>query len=399
MSSKYMRKRSRSWVLEYPSIKRMAMSIVGRRRRGSPSTVNSYVWGVIRFLDFVNDQEDLPRQYQDPDQLLEAIKSEEINLVDLIDMEATGFIDHCLDVKEYGNKTVNMYVMGVKKWTDSNRVKIPWDMVQLPSTHVTKEEDRAPTDEELKKLLDHCPQIKYRAFILAMISSGLRVGTFLSLRWGDVDLETYPDVGFAMIRREAGRKFGSRGRRSSTPRNLYVTWFSTEAREALLEYKRFREARGELIEPESPLMNSDADWSQALSYSGLHDRWQWILERAGLTMRRGRFYVLHINTLRKWFRSNCVGVDASYREMWMGHKGGYLDASYFRAEQEKQVAEYRKVLPYLSVHKGEAEVKQLQVKMKDLEEKADRVDNVEAELQLIKEILKSQGILEDLLGS
>jgi len=34
----------------------------------------------------------------------------------------------------------------------------------------------------------------------------------------------------------------------------------------------------------------------------------------------------------------------------MGHKGGYLDESYFRAEQTKHVEEYRKAIPNLTVY-------------------------------------------------
>jgi hypothetical protein len=34
----------------------------------------------------------------------------------------------------------------------------------------------------------------------------------------------------------------------------------------------------------------------------------------------------------------------------MGHKGGYLDESYFRAEEGKHLAEYRKTIPYLTVY-------------------------------------------------
>jgi hypothetical protein len=33
----------------------------------------------------------------------------------------------------------------------------------------------------------------------------------------------------------------------------------------------------------------------------------------------------------------------------MGHKGGYLDEAYFRAEESRHLAEYRKVIPHLSI--------------------------------------------------
>ena len=33
----------------------------------------------------------------------------------------------------------------------------------------------------------------------------------------------------------------------------------------------------------------------------------------------------------------------------MGHKGQYLDISYFRAEEQRHLDEYRKIIQYLSI--------------------------------------------------
>jgi len=46
----------------------------------------------------------------------------------------------------------------------------------------------------------------------------------------------------------------------------------------------------------------------------------------------------------------------------MGHKGGYLDESYFRAEEGKHLAEYRKVAPYLTAYSASTDEEQLRKK-------------------------------------
>ncbi len=46
----------------------------------------------------------------------------------------------------------------------------------------------------------------------------------------------------------------------------------------------------------------------------------------------------------------------------MDHKGGYLDESYFRAEEERHLEEYRKAVPHLTVYSTGLEEKQLRVK-------------------------------------
>jgi len=47
----------------------------------------------------------------------------------------------------------------------------------------------------------------------------------------------------------------------------------------------------------------------------------------------------------------------------MGHKGGYLDESYFRAEEERHLAEYRKAIPHLTVYATPMEEKGLRSRM------------------------------------
>lgn len=55
--SKAMRKMTREWVSIYPSIKQMALTIMSRRKMGSPSTVNGYIQGVKRVLDYPRSTE------------------------------------------------------------------------------------------------------------------------------------------------------------------------------------------------------------------------------------------------------------------------------------------------------------------------------------------------------
>jgi integrase len=346
MGSWYLRRGAREWIQSYPSIKKMAYSIVGRRRRGSPATVNGYITGIMRYLEYMG--------FSDPEEALGKIKGSGFDPVGSINAEGTGFIDAML--RKYANKTVHTYVYGVKKWFEVNEVGADWSRVEMPTTSVTRERDRAPTVDEIRKLLSHATNIKDRVVTLILLSSGLRIGTLLSLKWGDVDFD-YLDVARITVRRAPGRKFSSRGARGGESQ-LFITWISPEAKETLLEYRRYRESKGEEITPSSPLIESDQKAGEHLTVSGFHHRWYRILERAGLDQKSVRFHVLHVHTLRKYFRSRCVGVDPSYREQWMGHKGGYLDESYFKAEEEFHLREYRKVIPYISVYDNPAQLEQ-----------------------------------------
>jgi len=364
----YLRRYSREAIEKYPSIAKMSQSITGRRRMGSPATVNGYIQGINRFLDFIG--------YEDPETALEAIRAGKIDVEYELNRQDTGFIDTKLDT--YANSTVHTYCYAVKKWLETNGVKLDWSRVETPTTSVTRNEDRAPTPKELKTIISCGSQLKDRVGSLFLASSGLRIGTLLGLKLGDVDLD-YPDVARITVKRAIGRKFGKRSRRGGQTK-LFVTWITPEAKESLLDYLHSREVSGETITPDSPIIMGR---QRSMTVSGYEKRWYSMLKKAGLDQKSHSQYILHLHTLRKYFRTHCIGVDSAYREHWMGHKGGYLDISYFKAEEQRHLEEYRKAIPHLSVYSNELQELR-QEKIDDLQKQ------VTDQQQIIDEILQSR---------
>lgn len=340
-----MRKQVREWVKRYPSIARMNEAITGPRRMGSIGTVEGYVQGVRRFVAFSG--------YVDPEVAVEELQSGEVDVAEKVDR----FIDYALT--KYAHRTVRNFLFGVKKWFELNGVHVDWDKIEFPTSAAPQEVDRAPTKEELKRLLNHVSGSRDRTVILLLTSSGLRIGTLLSLTVGDVNFE-YPDVARLKVERRRGRKFV--GKRRGGQGRVYFSWITPEAKKTLLQYLKERETAGEKLVPESPLIGDVYHKGQFVSLEAYEKVWARLLKRAGLDEKSVTWYQLHIHTLRKYFRSNCVGVDPSYRESWMGHAGKYLDESYFRAEEPMHLGEYRKAIPHLTVYSTGLEEKQLRVK-------------------------------------
>jgi len=154
---------------------------------------------------------------------------------------------------------------------------------------------------------------------------------------------------------------------------------------ALQQYLKEREAAGEKLTPESPLFTDTYYYSKFLTVEDFEGVWGRLLRRAGLAQKSHKWFILHIHTLRKYFRSNCVGVDISYRERWMGHKGLYLDMSYFMAEEQLHLTEYRKAIPHLTIYATSTEEKNLRKKM--LIDFARMQGTPEDELKKLDEIL------------
>jgi integrase len=327
-----MRKFAIEYIEKYPSVKKVNDAITGLRRMGSEKTVSNYINGIIPFVKYLG--------FSDPETALKTMLEGTINAEAKVD----SFIDYLLDEKGKSHKTSRLYVFGVKKWLDLNGVNVDWKKIELPTATETKEDDRAPTKEELKRILSHA-KARDRFVTLADSSSGLRIGTFVSLKIGDVDLN-YPDVARITVERKRGRKFNNRGRAAG---RFFCTFITPEAKAAMLEYFKERESLGEVLTPESPLVT---DYSHKCFIDGtaFEKVWKGLLKKAGLDQKSNSFHVLHVHTLRKYFRSYCIGIDASYREHWMGHKGLYLDMSYFKAEESLHLAEYRKAIRHLSVY-------------------------------------------------
>ena len=108
--------------------------------------------------------------------------------------------------------------------------------------------------------------------------------------------------------------------------------------------------------------------------------------RAGLVEKHRRFMALHIHTLRKYFRTwlEVAGVSQGFRERLLGHKGGYLDESYFRPMLDQIKAEYVKAIPFLTIEAEGEQVKQIQ---KELEEERRKRELIEQKLKTLEDLL------------
>jgi integrase len=349
MRKEPIRKLQREYIEQNPSVAKIKTAIAGNRRMGSFQTVEHYVTGVIRFVNFVKQS--------NAETTLQAIHKGELDAGAKVD----EFIDYALDELGNSHATVKTYTSGVKKWFDLNDVKVNWDKIEMPTATATVEEDRAPTKDELKTLLSSAVRSRDRFVITALSSSGLRIGTLISLKVGNVDFKTYPDVAVVKVENGKGRKFSVK--RGVSSGKLYFTFFSPEAKTELKNYIAERENKGEKITSESPLVTNYNYKGEFITVEAYEKVWNRLLKKVGINQKGNKYHKLHLHTLRKYFRSNCVGVDASFRERWMGHKGLYLDESYFRAEESLHLMEYRKAIPHLTIYSEPTQEKRLRSQM------------------------------------
>lgn len=356
----------KAWTKSDPSLERF--NILVTRKRLAPSTRETYVKNVKAFVDWFKTGT--------PQQTIEKLNTLS---VEERKQAIDSFVGFLLEKGVATTSVVQTIRGGVKKWLLLNKVEMNWTEILgeiLPGEEIVVE-DRMPTKEELKQLLN-VGSLRDRVMILIGTSSGLRVGALASLTLGDVSLnEELPRI---TVKRKPGRKV-------SRKMKGFATFMTPEAKAMLVQYVRHRTSLGEKITELSPILTSDRkeEIGNFMNPTYLSNHWRRLLKRTHLaTKNGGPWHDIHLHTLRKYFETQCTnaGVKNTYREFWMGHVGRHLEESYFRGEIETHVEEYRKAIPYLNILAPEPQdYKALVDKVRFLEENGRRK---ETELQKLR---------------
>ena len=235
--------------------------------------------------------------------------------------------------------------------------------------------DQAPTCKDLKKILTHANAMK-RALFLIACSSGMRISTLLKLEPGDIDLELNPPK----ITIPGGIT------KSGNPRFCFMSF---EAKAALLEFYKVRSQYLETAINRSknkPHVVKDPDDPTVfpVSYHTARQMWCRLLDKSGYGRRdktTGR-YIMHIHTLRKFFRSNMTyaGVPLDVAEALMGHEG-YLTDAYRRYSVEQLGEMYLKGVHAVTVFEGSADISDIKKQLKD---KDDELDVLQKEMDVMR---------------
>jgi integrase len=315
----------KEWVY-FPSVSRMLINIV-RRRRGSFLTFRSYLRGVRRFVEYI--------RVGNPEVALELLRGANAN--EIID----EFIE-ALTGTDLSPSTIKRTYYGLQKWLAVNDVAVDWDRIDIPKVG-GRTQDRIPTDYELRHVWNFM-NLRDKALFGILLSSGLRVGTLITLRLKDFDFSTYDDISIIRVEGGEGRKL-SEG-------SSYFTFISKETKIALNRYLKSRYERGEKVTGDSFIVALGD--GRPFSYSqNVSRRWRNLLKRAGLDEKtQSGLMALHLHVLRKRFQTLCKsgGVLPSYYDFWMGHvTSDYLDDAYFRAEFEKHLEQYRQIVDSLGI--------------------------------------------------
>jgi hypothetical protein len=284
-----------------------------RHATGSPATLYQYIYGIWRFCEWLG---------KTPDELIAEARAEDgspdpkalTRHAQLID----DFIGEC-QAERLAPGTIANHVKGVKALYQVNGLTLTLPY-RLPKT--VKFKDRAPTPEELSRLLD-ISKPREKVVLSCLALGGFRVGTLCQLQYrhvrGDLERGIIP----IHVHVEAEITKGKYGD--------YDTFLGAEAAEYLKLYldqrRRGNPLKGippETITDESPLIrNIQTGEVRPLSPGRVDMIVHSLYARAGLIAETPRRrYELRAHSIRKFFRTQlaALGVPGDYVEYMMGHK-------------------------------------------------------------------------------
>jgi len=295
--------------------------------------------------------------------------------------------------KEIAPSSVGNVKKPVKLLLEMNDVsEINWKKISriLPSAR-RYAVDRAPTVDELRLLVANS-ELRFQAIVLTMLSSGIRIGAWNYLDWGNVEpVKKDENIVAAKLHVYTGDP------------EEYMTFISPEAYKKLEQYMQLRASHGEKITKDSPLIRDRWDTVRGgyvgevkkplrLQSRGVKRLFEDALWKFGLRKEKKRRHEFSIHSIRKFFKTRAEQVMKPINvETLMGHSTGISD-SYYRPTEKELLEDYLKAVPLLTISEAEEARRESQLSRQQLEERLGQLEDLLSQLVTEKgEQVLSQG--------
>ena len=294
------------------------------------NTKGVYRAGIFDFLDFIygrvrKGKRATKKEMEEYERLADKYFEEERDHFD----DLLKFIAHMNGGPPIGQKAK---IAGVKEFLSYYGVEFTQRQLKQLSTKMPKGKTARTAEKDvdtdtLRKILAHA-DLKLKALVLTLASSGMRIGEALQIKLEDVDLSKTPAE--IVVRGEYTK--------SGDTRTVFI---SREAKEALKEWLKIRENylksaknRNKGLVDKAEAKEKPIEDNRLFPFSdrNVREMWERALKKAGLRNKdnsTGRSQI-RIHALRKFFRSQlALACPVDIVEALMGHEG-YLTEAYRR---------------------------------------------------------------------
>lgn len=294
--------------------------------------------------------------------------------------------DYVMELKTQGKarNTIKTPVCSLELFCDANDLAINWKKINrlLPS-QLKKSGSKAYSTEHVQKMLQSTVDLRNKALIHFIASSGVRIGAVPELK----------------IKHIRNMPFGCKVV-TVYPGDVeeYITFLTPEASKSLDEYLEKRKHDGEYLDPEHPLFRQNYALGIAkpkhlakVSIQAIVDR---ILRRSGIRFGRNgerRDIQLDHGFRKRWntIVKTTDGVKIILAEKMFGHSTPTipLDETYLDVSIEKLFEEFKKAIPELTIDNSERlkiKNEQQSKKIDELEEKTARIEDLERRMRAME---------------
>lgn len=258
---------------------------------------------------------------------------------------------------EISLSTIPNYLKAMKLFCEMNDIHVSWRKISrgVPRGRQAAN-DRAPTKEEIQRLLEY-PDRRIRPIVYTMISSGIRIGAWDSLKWRHVK----------PIQNENGEVVAAKLTVYANDAEQYYSFITPEAYKTLKDWMDFRASYGETITEESWLMRDIWQttnmfyWAKVglatapkkLKSSGIKRLLERALWEQGIRevlkegKRRHEWKAAH--GFRKFYKTHAEQVMKPINvEITMGHSIG-ISASYYKPKESDILEDYLHAVDLLTI--------------------------------------------------
>jgi len=358
----------------------------------------AYRTGILRFLDYIygrqiEGQHATKQQFAVYENLAaKYLKEKRDNAADLL-----GFIREMND-SGIPPRTINIKQCGVRQWLIENDIEFTEkDKVRFRRMKPKGGRRTNIKFADVQTIRDILGQsdVRLKALVLVLASSGMRIGEALNLRWSQVRM---PDRSKEADREKLTELFVEDSKNQTSRR----VWITREAEEALMAWKVATPAYLKAVEVKSTnlgvIRRHEQDFVFPYGSTAVYAMWDAACKAAGHYTKdeKTRRNQLNIHRLRGFFKTQTMSViPAEIAELIMGHSDPYGNA-YNGLPDGKLEQEYRKcenalviATPHGVAHQMEKQAEEVVSLKREIAEMRFVFNNMYAIGDAIEDLLKT----------